>query len=192
MHENNNGTTPKSRFTELRSETVVLQPLTEDDITATYADWLNDPKVVRYSNQQFIRHSLESCRQYLDSFRNTDNMLLKISHGTPKTFVGTMSLYFQPHHQTVDIGIMIGHRPVWGRGIGQEAWNTILHWLLHQPDIRKITAGTMRCNLGMVAILRRSGMQCEAVRHAQELLDGTPQDLVHYSIFSRNETDLPK
>lgn len=174
---------PRGRFTRLEGDKTVLTPFAPVDITAEYLSWLNDPEVVKYSNQRFIAHTAESCAKYLDSFAGTGNLFLKILRKSDGAAVGTMTAYYSAPHRTVDVGIMVGNREAWGRGIGQDAWNTLLAWLLAQECVRKLTAGTMRCNGAMVRLMERSGMIHEAVRPQQELFDGVPQDLLYYGKF---------
>lgn len=95
-----------------------------------------------------------------------------------------MTAYYSPHHQTVDVGIMVGQSGEWGKGLGQDAWNTLMAWLLAMACVRKVTAGTMRCNVAMLKLMERSGMVLEAVWPQQELLDGVPQDLLYFGKFS--------
>ena len=167
----------------LSGSKVLLRPFELSDITPEYVSWLNDPEVVRYSNQRFVTHSEDSCRHFYDSFKNSHNHFLSIRLQDDDLAVGTMTAYVSPQHETVDIGIMIGNRSVWGKGIGQDAWNTLLHWFISQPTIRKITAGTMCCNQGMIKLMERSGMKLEGSQKKQELLDGIPQDILFYSLF---------
>lgn len=167
-------------FDALDGSIVVLRPMVVADITPEYVGWLNDPEVVKYSNQRFVRHTLESCRNYFDGFLRSPNRFVSINSKVDGRLLGTMTAYASPHHQTVDVGIMVGLRSVWGNGIGQDAWNTLLLWLENQRQVRKITAGTMRCNASMVKLIERSGLELEATRPKQELLDGTPQDLLYF------------
>jgi RimJ/RimL family protein N-acetyltransferase len=67
--------------------------------------------------------------------------------------------------------------------MGQDAWNTLLNWFIDERRVRKVTAGTMRCNAPMVKLMERSEMTLEAVRPQQELLDGVPQDMLYYGKF---------
>lgn len=164
----------------LTGHLVVLQPFQEADVTSEYVSWLNDPQVVRFSNQRFRQHSLASCREYVAAFHGSSNCFLKILRQEDGRMVGTMTAYTAAHHGTVDMGIMLGCRSAWGQGLGQDAWDTLLCWLLGMARVRKVTAGAMRCNLAMVRIMERSGMSLEAVRPSQELLDGEPQDLVYF------------
>ncbi len=71
----------------------------------------------------------------------------------------------------------------WGKGIGLDAWSTLLDYLLNVCCLRKVTGGTLRCNVGMVRIMERSGMQLEAVRVQQELVDQVAHDALYYAKF---------
>lgn len=173
----------KRQFSEIAGERVCLKPFTLADISDDYVSWLNDPQVVRYSNQRFLRHSLESCQAYFHGFEKTENLFLKIARKEDGACLGTMTAYVSPHHGTADMGILIGPASARGCGIGQEAWNLLLGWLLSCEGIRKVTAGAMRSNIAMVKIMEQAGMVLEAVRPGQELLDGEPQDLVYYGRF---------
>src|SRR5262245_44345540 len=45
---------------------VRLVPFGPQHMTATYVGWLNDPVVVRYSEQRHRAHTLDTCRAYFD------------------------------------------------------------------------------------------------------------------------------
>ncbi|EAT59816.1 GNAT family N-acetyltransferase [Chlorobium ferrooxidans] len=167
----------------LCGEKVLLRLFTPADINEVYIGWLNDPEVVRYSNQRFHRHDAESSRRYLATFSDTDNLFMSIHALSDNRQIGTMTAYRFRHHGTVDVGIMIGDRSVWGKGYGQDAWNTFTGWLLSQKEIRKLTAGTSALNYGMIKLMERSGMTFEAVRKAQEIFDGQAADILYYAKF---------
>lgn len=171
----------KERFDRLVGGKILLRPFLQSDITAEYTSWLNDPEVVRYSNQRFIRHTQTSCRAYWESFRDTPNLFLSVRTLTDDLPVGTMTAYVCLPHGTVDIGILIGQKSLWGAGIGQDAWSALLTWLERQKDVRKITAGTLNINKGMIRIMERSGMQCEAIRSKHEIVGGEICDVLLYA-----------
>jgi [ribosomal protein S5]-alanine N-acetyltransferase len=168
---------------ELRGEQVGLRPFEIGDITARYLGWLNDPQVVRFSNQRFVRHDQDSSRKYLQSFTGSDNLFLCMYRLDGGEAIGSMTAYVARHHGTVDVGILIGERSVWGRGYGQDAWNLLVGWLLHRPEIRKVTAGTVACNGPMLKLMERSGMRLEGARKAQEIIESQPQDVLYYARF---------
>ena len=49
--------------------------------------------------------------------------------------------------------------------------------------MRKVTGGTLACNVGMMSIFERSGMHLEATRKGQEIVNELPTDLLHYARF---------
>lgn len=167
----------------LRGNKVLLRPFTESDIDASYLGWLNDADVVRFSNQRFLVHDQKSCLRYLASFAGSTNMFMSVRRLSDDRQIGTMTAYLSKPHGTVDVGILIGEKSVWGRGYGQDAWDTFTNWLLRQENIRKLTAGTLACNYGMIKLMERSGMQLEAVRKEQEIVEGSPVDILYFAKF---------
>jgi len=152
-------------------------------VTHEYVSWLNDPQVVRFSNQRFRQHSQESFWDYVATFKESPNRFLKILLQEDARMVGTMTAYVAIHHETVDMGIMVGSRSVWGQGVGKDEWNTLMGWFLETVCIRKVTGGTMRSNVAMLRIMERPGMALEAIRPGQEMLDDLPQDILYYGKF---------
>jgi len=168
----------------LQGKKVILRKFTEPDIDDIYIGWLNDPDVVRFSNQRFLRHNGKSSLQYLASFESTDNLFISVCLLPDEKPVGTMTAYVSKPHATVDVGILLGDKSVWGLGVGQDAWDTLINWLLEHDDIRKVTAGTLACNHGMLRIMERSGMHCEAIRKKQEIVNTRAVDILYYAKFS--------
>ena len=162
---------------------VLLRPFIPEDISESYIGWLNDLDVVRFSNQRFIRHDVESSLRYLASFTGTANIFMSVRRLFDDSQIGTLTAYVSRHHGTVDVGIMIGDKSVWGKGYGQDAWNTFTESLLSRQEIRKLTAGTLACNYGMIKLMERSGMALEAVHKAQEIIEGKPTDMLYYAKF---------
>ena len=89
---------------------VHLSNFNKEDISSEYIKWLTDPDIVKYSNQRFKEHSYETCLQYFRSFKNTNNLFLKIQDINSQTMIGTMTLYADSFHGTADIGILIGNK----------------------------------------------------------------------------------
>lgn len=174
-----------SEFSQvLTGRKVRLRAFADTDITAAYIGWLNDPVVTRFSNQRFVRHDVGTCRKYLASFAGTPNHFLSVRDLADDRALGTITVYVAAHHGTADVGILIGERAAWGTGIGQDAWDTLLAWLLARPDIRKATAGTLAVNQGMIRLAERSGMALEGRRLRQEIVAGEAVDILYFGKFT--------
>lgn len=173
-------------FFPLRGNAITLKPFLVADINDIYIGWLNDQDVMKFSNQRFFVHSMESCLRYQASFAGTDNLFMGIRRLSDDKLIGTLTAYVASNHGTVDVGIMIGDSSLWGMGYGLDAWITMTNWLLACKDIRKLTAGTLACNLGMIKLMERSGMVLEATRKSQEIVEKCPVDMLYYAKFNGN------
>ena len=166
-------------FNKLEGSLVELSLFTKNNITQDYISWLNDPNIMQYSNQRFVKHDRITCQNYLLSFKDTDNLFILIRTKKGNKAIGTMTAFCNPHHGVVDFGILIGGITEWGKGYGQDAWNTLTSWALEIDGVRKITAGTLSCNFGMLKIIEKSGMFLEATKKKHEIVDNEEVN-VHY------------
>lgn len=168
----------------IRGKKVSLRTFILSDISDQFISWLNDPQVVKYSNQRFYTHSYETCFQYLQSFAKPPNLYLAIVDNINSKVYGSITAYRQIHHDTADIGILLGDRTVWGQGIGTECYVLLINYMFNTYNIRKITAGTLRTNVAMLNIFKKIGMELEAVKKKHEIVDGIAVDILYFAIYS--------
>lgn len=164
----------------LTGSVVELRSFSPENLTESYLGWLRDPQLMRFSNQRFRQHNIDSSRAYLASFAGSDNLFIAIYH--EGAFIGTMTAYRSIIHGTADIGLLIG-AGAQGKGLGKDAWGTLMAHLL-ATGTRKVTGGTLRCNEAMVRIMQGCGMQADGVRAGQELVDGVAHDVLHFAKFA--------
>lgn len=174
---------PGDQALRIEGVRVWLRPFTEADVTPAYLGWLNDPVATRYSNQRFAHHTRESSLAYLGSFAGSSNLFLSVRRLDDGLALGTMTAYVAPRHGTADMGILIGERLVWGQGYGLDAWSALLHWLLREHGVRKVTAGALDCNAPMLRLMEKSGMHAEGARRRQEIVEGAEHDILYFARF---------
>lgn len=171
--------------------TVILREFTQDDISSDYIGWLNNKDLVRFSNQRFMTHDESSCRDFFTSVNRSNSVFLAIEYEAPgvtgslsTALVGTMTVHFNQHHGTADMGILVGEPSVTGLGVASAAWGMAMNHALAIPEVRKVTAGTLSCNQPMLGVIRKSGMQPDGIRVDQELVEGVAFDMLHFARFS--------
>lgn len=162
-----------------------LEPFEERHLSERYVGWLADPEVVRYSENRFRTHTLQSCREYMESFRGSHHFFFAIVAKDPELgHFGNINAYVDERHGVADVGIMVGERRAWGKGYGREAWEALLRYLLADRGLRKVTGGCIADNIAMVRIMRSSGMTEDGRRVRQNVYDGKEVDIVHFSAFA--------
>lgn len=178
-----------AEFPNLYSERLLIRAFQKTDLTETYVSWLNDPDVVRYSEQRHQHHSIESCLHYFASFKNSPNYFCAIIDRLQQQHIGNLTITIDESNKRADIAILIGNKQYWSKGIGTEVFKVTIDWLLKQRGMRKVTAGTMAANRSMVNVMKRSNMEIEAVRKRHFLLNGNEVDLICAAKFSESECD---
>ena len=164
------------------AENLRIVPFSERYIGAELVGWLNDPQLMRYSEQRHKVHDENTCARYANSFAHSPHyyFALESTHPAP-AFIGTMTVYQDCHNGVADIGILVGAAR--GKGYGREAWQAMLGWVQTALQPRKITAGTLSVNHPMLSIMKGSGMQADGLRKDHCVVDGHAVDVVYMAKF---------
>ena len=172
----------------IQSQRVNIIPFRRRFITSKYINWLNDPDVTRFSNQRAHVHTKTSCLDYLDSYRNSANMLWAIvetheGHG----HIGNINAIIDRASQIADIGIAIGEKQLWGKGYGLEAWLAVCDYLFSRESILKITGVVVATNEAMVSIFRKAGRQKQSLLPVQDLVGGELENIIKFELLKRTD-----
>lgn len=170
-------------MTPLKTDRLLIDPLLfhpEDDDIREIVNWLNNPLIVRFSEQRHKVHNLKTQKAFLSALRPEDTyFLIRREH----RLIGTVTAYVDLDNELANIGIMIGDHAHWGMGYGMEAWQAVCDDLFRDAHIRKIEAGCMDCNLSMMSICRRYGMTEEGRQKDHFIINNDKVDLVHWGKF---------
>jgi len=151
-------------------------PFTVEHFTDEYIGWLNDPEVVRYSEQRHVTHTRVSCASYIAAKRG--QMWAVIHEGE---HVGNITVDYDRPNQVADVSILLGKSR--GQGIGAKAFETVCDRLI-EGGARKVTAGCMGANKAMIHMAVKAGMRIECIRRGQFVLDGAEQPIVHMARYA--------
>lgn len=173
-------------FPALTAGGCTVLPFERRHLTPRYVGWLNDPEVVRYSEQRHRRHSMASCEAYFDSFAGSADHFLAIE-SEAFGHIGNIGVSIDSPNGVADVSIIVGERPVWGKGFASKAWCAVVEELLRHQPIRKVTAGTMSVNEPMLRLMARSGMAVEAVRRRHFIWEGREVDFVLAAAFKSGD-----
>ncbi|SDE00327.1 GNAT family N-acetyltransferase [Rhodospira trueperi] len=177
----------------LRTARLTLEPLSERHVTERYVAWLNDPVLMRFSEQRHRQHTIESCRAYRDSFAGTPNHLWAIEETDQGLgHIGNINAYVDVPNSLADVGILIGAAAARGGGFGLEAWLAVLDHLMNTQGLRKVAAGCIAENTAMLRIMEGSGMVEDGRRRCHYLVDGRDVDIVHAAAFRSTWTPVGK
>lgn len=169
---------------ELTTERLKLTPFNLDrHLTQAYVAWLNDPNVVRFSEQRHRHHDLDTCRQFQQSMSSGGHFVWAIEIAQTGQHIGNLAIYIDRNNEVGDLTIMIGEPSAMKKGYGVEASTVVCHWLFTAGGLRKVTAGTMSTNKAMLNVMDKIGMHEEGRRKKQFLCEGQEVDFVLAASF---------
>lgn len=167
----------------LRGPGITLEPFSEAFISPAYVGWLNDAELMQFSRQRLHTHTAESCLQFFRSFEHSPNYFWAIV-ADPLGHIGNLTANVDTFNGVADLTIMVGDARARGTGLALAAWQTAMDYLLSDGGFRKVTAGTMSCNLPMLILMQRSGMEPDGCRQRQFLYGTQEVDCVMYARFA--------
>lgn len=163
-----------------RTDVVECFLLEPDLVSDDYVAWLNDPEVNRFLESRFQVQTLEGVREFVArQLADPRSLFLGIRSVELGRHVGNVKISpIVREHGLGEIGIMIGDRDAWGRGVATEALRVIAAIARHELGLRKLTAGCYESNGGSTRAFLKAGFHIEATRPDHFLLDGEPEDFI--------------
>lgn len=175
-------------MSRLTGEKVVLVPFEERHLRSeSYLGWLRDYEVVKTINRlEYIRpvsfaEVEEYCRRVM---RSPTDVFLAMHLKEDDRFVGTVrTSSLDLVTRTADVGILIGERDQWGRGLATDAITQLGLFLFETYGLRKLTAGLMEVNPGMLRVFEKLGFQREGCFRKRDLFEGRYVDHLYLGCF---------
>lgn len=169
---------------DIRTKRLLITPFNKEHLTERYVRWLNDPDLMRYSEQRHRVHTIESCLKYWQSFEGTPNYFWAIEEVEEGIgHIGNINAYIDEINFLADVGILIGDKHAKNKGYGTETLISVCNYLFLKVWIRKLTAGTLSVNIPMLKLMRRIGMVEDGIRKRHYVFSDQEEDMVHMALF---------
>ena len=148
-----------SKPARIDGKRVFLRLLGAGDATPEYCGWLCDPQVNLYLDTK--GSTLGELKKYIKEKENSPKDFLYgifcIENGA---HIGNVKLELEPasgEGKKANIGIMIGSRAYWGKGLAAEALRTLSSWALESLALDEIWAGILPENTASVRAFGKAG-----------------------------------
>ena len=170
----------KSMTVSLEGTKFQLKPVTVNDITLAFINWLNDAEIMQHTEQQFRTTTLEDASDYvaLMAESKTDLFYGLFFEGT---HIGSIKLgKINPNHKTADLSYIIGDKSFWGMGIASKMIKKMVSLAFERLELEKIVAGVYATNLASIRVLEKNRFVCEGKQRNQFIFRGKRIDgLIH-------------
>lgn len=144
---------------QLLGQGIFLRPLTEEDVGEDYLGWMRDPLVIQYLDSRDQVQTLDSLRTFVRNMNASGrDHLFGIFLAPGGEHIGNIKIgNVREPHRSADLGLIIGHRPAWGKGHGTEAIALATRHAFEQLALNKLWAGMYAENLGSYHAFIKAG-----------------------------------
>jgi RimJ/RimL family protein N-acetyltransferase len=167
---------------------VLIRPITLDDVSPRYVDWLRDPEVNQYLETRHSEQTLESVAAFVRSILATpDQHLFAICMMPEERHVGNIKVGPIKHpHGLADVSLFIGDRGAWGQGVATAAIKLISRFAIERLGLRKLSAGVYAPNTGSAKAFLRAGYQQEGLRRRHYLMGSEMVDALEFGLCAED------
>lgn len=159
----------------LRGRQVYLVPFAEKHVEdPDYFKWLTDVDVYQFigRDEYFQQLELDELRRYsAEMWANPFVSFFAVYATETDRFIGTAKVNFMNdslrQSGVADLGIMIGERGYWGKGLSIDILRTISIHAFDDLGARKLTAGAFSLNVPVIKAFLRLGFKQDACLRKQ-------------------------
>ena len=132
-------------------------------ITKEYINWLNDKRVVKFTEQRFFKHDESSVKKFvLKNLNSKKNYLFGIFF--KKKHVGNIKLGpIDKKYKKSDISYIIGKSRLWNKGIATKSIAMISSFAFKILNIKTLRAGSYLSNIGSIKVLEKNGLSFQNI-----------------------------
>lgn len=155
-----------------------LRMLDQSDASPAYASWLNDPVVNQYLETRSV--TLKDLRDFIES-KNTSPTALLLGIFCEKTGRHIGNVKLEPINQqkkTATMGLLIGDKAYWGKGIGTEVVNLVTDYAFDVLGIKEMNLGVIPENRPAIRVYEKCGFTIDRVDKDAVNHDGIRYDQV--------------
>lgn len=153
------------------------------DISNKYLNWMNDKNIHKYTEQKYIKHTLNSIRKFVKEKNESKNQFLYgifINRNNLKIHIGNIKLGpINFVHKRSPISYFIGEKKFFGKGYATQAIEKIIN-VAKKKGLKKLTAGVYEMNAGSKIVLKKNNFKLEGKLKSQILHRGKRYDLYCY------------
>ena len=157
-----------------------LRRLQASDVNLEYVNWMNDSEINKYLESRYEVHSLSSIKTFVEAMRSEkSNFLFGIFCNKTSLHIGNIKLGpIDYRYMRSEIGLIVGNRNFWGKGIATEAISAICKFASEELKLRKVEAGCYSSNIGSKKAFEKAGFEVEGILREHFYCNGKSEDSI--------------
>ena len=164
-------------------ERIILREIEEDDLNSI-VKWRNDPAILRWLFSYSPLNKTKQRRGYEKYLDDDTQQTFIIEVKEEKIPIGTVGLTSIDYKdQRAELGILIGDESWQNKGIGKEALDLLIMFVVDEMNIRKIKAIVFEENIPAIRLYKSCGFVEEGVLKKEVYKNGEFKSVMVMALF---------
>ncbi|MGL4363949.1 MAG: GNAT family N-acetyltransferase [Bacteroidales bacterium] len=169
----------------LTGNTIYLRGIALTDATPAYLSWLNDEEITKGLLTGYYPSTMEELQKFLQGVIHNPNAVMfaicdKITH----QHIGNIKIdKFDWIGRTCELGILIGDKNYWGKGVGKEACSLVIQYAFHKLNFRKVLLTVYENNPAAIKLYQKLGFVMEGTLRKHIFVEGEYIDKHFMGLF---------
>lgn len=175
-------------MTLLESDNFYLRNISIGDCNENYLSWMNDNEINKYLESRFTNHSIDSLKDFVTSMNNSENnILFAIIDKSSNKHIGNIKLgNIHPVHKYADIGLIIGDKNYWGKGIATKSIQLVTEYAFNNLNLRKVIAGIYENNIGSIRAFEKCGFKRAYIKKDTYFFEDRYINAIVFELYNKN------
>lgn len=169
----------------IQSERIYLRDIREEDLNQDFWDAVNDPDIMKYSEQRHFPITKEDFTGYWEKHHNKKDepwMMILLKDGN--LHIGNIKVGpINWIHRRAEVSLWL-LKSYWNQGLGTEAINLIVDYAFKRLNLCKLTAGIYKGNEGSIKAFSKAGFQPEGILTKQIWFESSWMDVVLMAVWN--------
>ena len=164
-----------SKLIYFQDDQIVIRDILQEDIICLFTWWVDkelnkyDPRPIPANSIELLSECESFCKRFDKEVINTDLKQRKYKYfvicNTNDEVIGFVNIFsFDAENKQCELGIEIGDKRYWQRGIASRAVNVAADYIFDNMDIKRIYIETAEFNFPALGLFKKLGfIKCDEI-----------------------------
>ncbi len=171
----------------IQTKNYIIRPFQKEDVSL-WQIWDIDPEIQAYMPEPLNKsQDIEEQYKYIKECEIDEEGYYWSIETNDGITIGTISLAeINSHHKVAEIGIVIGDKNYWNKGVATEVISELVAYAFSNLDIEYVGANVEETNISMQKVFEKVGFKKDGVFENARVKNGKRINVIHFSFFDKD------
>jgi len=168
----------------IKTENYIIRPLKKED-ASLWQEWDVDEEIQAHMPEPKNEvQDISGQYEYIEECEKDKEGYYWSIETSEGVTIGTVSLFeVYTHHKLANVGIVVGDKNYWGKGVATEVFQTLVPYAFEHLDISYIGAEVEADNTPMTRVFEKVGFTLDSLFKNARVKGEKRIDVLHFGVY---------